>query len=343
MISFASDNVTGASQEIVEAVTAANQGHAMPYGNDEITQRVEKRLQEIFETDCAVFPVATGTAANVLGLSLLTPSYGVVYCYEKSHINGDECGAPEFYTGGAKLVALKGKEGKISPEELSAAIFGKGVAHQAQPAAVSISQASEEGTVYGTAEVAALSEIARANGLGFHVDGARFANALVTLGCTPAEATWKCGVDILSFGATKNGALGAEAVICFRPELAGTFGFRRKRGGHLFSKMRFLSAQLDAYLIDDLWLKNASHANAMAQRLAKGLMQVPGVQLHFAVEANEIFARFSGAMAQRLLAEGFHFYHWGAEASPEIRLVTAFNTRPEDVDAFLAAARKAAA
>jgi len=343
MISFASDNVTGASDEIVEAVAAANRGHAMPYGNDDVTQRVEKRLQEVFETDCVVFPVATGTAANVLGLSLLTPPYGVIYCYEKSHINSDECGAPEFYTGGAKLVALTGKDGKISSEELAAAVSGAGDVHHAQPAAVSISQASEDGTVYGTAEIAALSETARSNGLGLHMDGARFANALVTLGCTPAEVTWKAGVDVLAFGATKNGALGAEAVVCFRPDLAETFGFRRKRGGHLFSKMRFLSAQLDAYLADDLWLKNAAHANAMAQRLADGLRQVPGVRIHLAVEANEIFARLPGAMAQRMLAAGFHFYHWGAEGSPEIRLVTAFNTRAEDVDAFLAAAREAAA
>lgn len=338
MANFCSDNTTGAAPEILRALEAANAGPAMPYGNDELTRRVETRLAEVFETEVTAFPVATGTAANVLALSVMTPPYGAIYCHEESHINVDECGAPEFYTGGAKLVTLSGAHGKLDPATIGGAIKGAGVVHEVQPAAISLTQATEAGTVYTPDETAAIAEVARAHGLGLHIDGARFANALVALGCTPAEATWKAGVDALSFGATKNGALGAEAVVLFKPDLAASFGYRRKRGGHLFSKMRFLSAQLDAYLADDLWLRNARHANAMAARLAEGLDALPGVSLIHPVEANEIFARLPKAVIAGLLAEGFAFYRWGPEANCEVRLVTAFNTDPQDVEAFLAAA-----
>jgi threonine aldolase len=338
MVSFTSDNASGVAPEILQALAEANSGPAMPYGADAITQRVSARLAEVFETEVTVFPVATGTAANSLSLSVMVPPYGAVYCHELAHIQVDECGAPEFYTGGAKLVPLAGAHGKFDAQTLSAAIEGAGNVHAVQPAAISITQASEAGTIYTPAEIAALSEVARANGLGLHMDGARFANALVAGNHSPAELTWKSGVDALSFGATKNGALGAEAVVLFKPALADTFAYRRKRGGHLFSKMRFLSAQIEAYLRDDLWLRNARHANAMAGQLASGLGKISGVGLCHPVEANEIFARMPEAMIAGLQAKGFVFYRWGAPAACEVRLVTSFETDPKDVAAFVSAA-----
>ena len=339
-MNFCSDNASGAAPEILRALEAASRGTAMPYGNDDLTRRVEARLSEVFETEAAVLLVATGTAANALVLSVMTPPYGAVYCHEEAHIQVDECGAPEFYSGGAKLVPIAGADGKITAGDLERTITGVGFVHAVQPAAVSLTQATEAGTVYTPEETAAIAEVARRHGLGLHVDGARFANAVATLGCSPAEATWKAGVDALSFGATKNGALAAEAVVAFKPELAETLGYRRKRGGHLFSKMRFLAAQWDAYLDGDLWLDLARHANAMAARLAAGLCTLPGAALLHPVEANEIFARLPAAVIEGLLAEGFAFYRWGPEEACEVRLVTAFNTDPADVDAFLAAARR---
>jgi threonine aldolase len=289
-----------------------------------------------------VFPVATGTAANVLGLSLLTPPYGAVYCHRDAHIAVDECGAPEFYSGGAKLVTIDGAAGKLTPQGLTAAIGGAGVVHHVQPAAVSITQASEAGTLYTPSQIAGISEVARGHKLGLHMDGARFANAIAALGCSPAEVTWKAGVDVLAFGATKNGAMAAEAVVIFRPELAREFEFRRKRGGHLFSKGRFLSAQLEAYLTDDLWLHNAKHANALAARLGEGLSALPGITLHHPVEANMLFLRLPQRVAEGLKAAGFMFYDWSTADTGsgyrEIRLVTAFDSRSAEVEAFIAAA-----
>ena len=342
MVNFCSDNASGAAPEVLRALEAANAGWAMPYGNDDPTRRLEARVQEIFETQAAVFPVATGTAANVLCLSVMTPPYGAIYCHEESHINVDECGAPGFYTGGAKLVTLAGAHAKLAPADLGAAITGTGDVHVAQPAAVSLTNASEAGTLYTPDETGAISEVAKAHGLGLHLDGARFANALVALGCSPADLTWKAGVAALSLGATKNGVLAGEVVVLFEPGLAETFGYRRKRGGHLFSKMRFLSAQLEAYFTDDLWLRNARHANAMAARLAEGLAGLPGVELSHPVESNQIFARLPEAMIAGLLERDFEFYRWGPEANCEVRLVTSFNTDPAQVAAFLAAARSLA-
>jgi len=342
MISFSSDNASGVAPEILRAIEAANSGPAKPYGDDPITRRVEARLAEIFETAVAVFPVATGTAANALCLSTMVPPFGAVYCHDEAHVQVDECGAPEFYTGGAKLVPLPGAHGKIEAKALAAAITGTGNVHAVQPAAVSLTQATEAGTVYNRDEIGAIAEVARAHGLGLHMDGARFANAIAAGNHSPAEMTWKAGVDALSFGATKNGALAAEAVVFFRPGLAETLPYRRKRAGHLFSKMRFLSAQLDAYLRDDLWLRHARHANAMAGRLAAGLAVLPGAELCHPVEANEIFVRLPEAVIVSLLAADFTFYRWGPEARGEIRLVTSFATEPAHVDAFLAAAQRLA-
>jgi threonine aldolase len=346
-VNFCSDNASGAAPEVLRALEAANGGWAMSYGNDDWTRRLAARVQEIFETEAAVLPVATGTAAC---LSVMTPPYGAIYCHEESHINVDECGAPEFYSGGAKLIPLPGAHGKIAPETLEAAIAGAGNVHAVQPAAVSLTNASEAGTVYTPEETRAISELAKAHGLGLHLDGARFANALANLGCSPAQASWRAGVDALSLGATKNGVLAGELVVIFDPAKTEELGYRRKRGGHLFSKMRFLSAQLEAYFTNDLWLRNARHANAMAATLAAGLAALPGAALSHPVEANEIFVTLPEPMIQGLFERGFQFYRWGPgggseanhEANREVRLVTAFNTDPDHVDAFLSAARELA-
>ncbi len=343
MINFASDNVSGVCPEIMDALARANQGAASPYGDDAITRRLRARVAEIFEHEIAVFPLATGSAANSLALSAVAPRYGAIYCHREAHVNVDECGAPEFFTGGAKLVALEGDHAKLTPKALATTIFGGGIVHHVQPAAISITQASEKGTVYTREEVAALAEVARGHGIALHLDGARFANALVHLGCSPAEATWKAGVDVLTLGATKNGAMAAEAVVFFKPAQAEGFEYLRKRGGQLFSKMRFVSAQLEAYLSDDLWLKNARHANAQAARLAEGLTALPGAELVAPVEANEIFVALPRPVAEGLRAAGFGFYIWRDGARPQARFVTAFDTRPEDVEALLAEAARCAA
>lgn len=336
---FRSDNVAGAAPEIVAALAAASTGAADPYGNDTLTARVTERLSEIFETAVTAFPVATGTAANALALSALCPPWGAVYCHEEAHINTDECGAPEQMTGGAKLVAMPGAHGKLDPADLTAALgdAGIGVVHRVQPAVLSLTQATEAGTLYSPSEVAALVDVAHSHGMAVHMDGARFANAIASLGCAPAEVTWRAGVDVLSFGGTKGGCLAAEAVVFFNPALAEDFGFRRKRAAHLVSKGRFLSAQLDAFLADGLWLRLARHANAMAARLAAGLARLPGAVLAHPVEANEIFVHLPGEVADGLEAAGFRFYRWDGTL---LRLVTAFDTPRAAVDGFLEIATK---
>lgn len=340
-MNFCSDNVTGVAPEIMAALFAANDGAAMSYGNDALSQRLETKFSELFETAVTVFPVMTGSAANALALSVMTPPFGAIYCHAESHINVDECGAPEFFTGGAKLVTLPGINGKIHTTDLESALVkaGAGIVHHVQPAVVSLTQASEAGTIYSIDQVRKLSSVARTHGLTVHMDGARFANAVISLGCTPADITWRAGVDVLAFGATKNGAMAAEAVVFFNHNLARTFGYRRKRGGHLCSKMRFLSAQLEAYIADNLWLKHAAHANQMAVRLAEGLTSLPGATLCYPVQANEVFITLSHPVIEGLLADGFQFYRWGNQQSITIRLVTAFNTREKDIQAFLAAAQ----
>lgn len=349
-MNFSSDNVTGAHPAIVEALAkAAAAGPMPPYGADPISERLNARLAEIFEHEVAVFPVATGTAANALSLSALVPPWGGILATDEAHVEVDECGAVEAMSG-ARIQIVPGVEGKLTPEALAARIapIRLGDQHHVQPAAVSLTQATEAGTVYTPREVAAIGAFAKERGLRVHMDGARFGNAVAGLGCAPAEITWKAGVDVLSFGATKNGALAAEAVVFFDTALAANFLYRRKRAGHLVSKMRFLSAQLDAYLADDLWLKNAAHANEMATRLALGLIDLPGVELDHPVDANEIFVRLPPGIADGLKAGGFHFYDWGAPpADPArdatlYRLVTAFDTAEASVDAFIACAAKAA-
>ena len=337
-MNFRSDNVTGIAPEILAAIAAANTGDVPSYGADPVTARVGRRFAEIFEHEVAVFPLATGTAANALALAAVTPPWGVVYCHEESHVQTDECGAPEFYAGGAKLIGLPGADAKLRPEAIEALMIGRGVVHHAQPAAISISQVTEAGTLYTPVEIAALGALARDRGLALHMDGARFANAVAALACPPAEITWRAGVDVLSFGATKNGAVAAEAVIFFDPAKAADFAYRRKRGGHLLSKMRFLSAQLDAYLADGLWLRNATHANRVAARLAEGLAQVAGARLRYPAQANEVFVELPEGVIHALAEAGFGFYRWGGESSPCLRLVAAFDSRLEDAERLIAVA-----
>ena len=339
-MNFRSDNVTGIAPEIIAAIAAANTGDSPSYGADPITARVTRRFAEIFEHEVAVFPLATGTAANALALATMVPPWGAVYCHEESHVQTDECGAPEFYAGGAKLIGLPGADAKLGPAAVEARMIEQGVVHHAQPAAISISQATEAGTLYTLAEVGALGALARRYGLALHMDGARFANAVAALGCSPAEITWRAGVDVLSFGATKNGALAAEAVIFFDPEKAADFAFRQKRGGHLFSKMRFLSAQLDAYLADGLWLRNAMHANCVAARLAEDLAQIAGACLRYPTQANEVFVELPERAIRALAEAGFGFYRWGGESSRCLRLVAAFDSRLEDAEALIGVARR---
>ncbi|MEU1851978.1 low specificity L-threonine aldolase [Streptomyces sp. NPDC019990] len=338
--SFISDNVAGASPEIVQAVAAAAAGYAQSYGNDPFTGSVRHRLSELFERDVEVFPVSTGTAANCLALAALTSPWGSVLCHPDSHINTDECGAPEFFTDGAKLVAVPGDDSKIDPVALRGAVRRRaGDVHSVQPSVVSISQATESGSVHTLDEIRRLATIAQDAGLRVHMDGARFANALDHLGVTPAEMTWKAGIDVLSFGATKNGAMTADAIVSFDPALATELTFRAKRAGQLASKMRFHTAQLDAYLTDGLWLRNARQANTMAARLGDGLKAVPGTELLSSPQANILFCRLPQQATEGLLAEGYTFYHdrW---APGIVRLVTSFSHTCEDIDQLLDAVRR---
>jgi threonine aldolase len=340
---FKSDNVSPACDAIMAAIHAANSGSAPSYGGDEFTERLQIAASEVFGKDVAIFPVTTGTAANALALAQIAPPYGGVYCHDTAHIVTDECGAPEFFTGGAKLIGLPADDGKIKPEQVARAIaFAEDMGvHHVKPGALSLSQATEWGTVYELAEVSALTAVARRHGLPVHMDGARFANALAHLGCTPAAATWQIGVDVLSLGATKNGALCAEAVVFFDPARAQDFERRRKQAGHLWSKLRFVSAQLLAYFKNGLWLDNAHHANAMASALAHGLQKVSGASLLQSVDANEVFVALPEAVVDALEQQGFAFYRWPLAAAPKgiaIRLVTSYATPRTQVDEFLAAA-----
>jgi threonine aldolase len=342
-MNFRSDNVAGAHPRILDALARGAEGRVDSYGKDPATARVVEALGAVFERPVSAFPVATGSAANSLALACAVPPWGAIYAHEAAHIETDECGAPEFFSGGAKIVKVPGDHGRIDPAALARMLgeAGFGDVHSVQPRALSLTNGTEAGTVYTPDQVAELAAIARQHGLFVHMDGARFANAVAALGCTPAEITWKAGVDALSFGATKNGCLAAEAVVFFAPDPArdGELGFRRKRAGHLFSKMRFLSAQLEAYLADDLWLDLARHANAQARRMADGLAAVPGVGLAHPVEINELFVHLPAPVRGALEAAGIGMAAWDATT---VRMVTAFDTDPADVDRVVAIARTAA-
>lgn len=343
---FASDNASGVHPQVMDALQGASAGYAASYGADDIMERVQARLRDIFEApEAAVYLVATGTTANALCLATLCKPWQAVYCHRHSHIEEDECGAPEFYTGGSKLVLLDGDDARIDPASLRAAIDATarvGV-HNVQKGALSITNATEMGAVYSVEQVRELCGIAKAAGIPVHMDGARFANAIVATGATPAEMTWKAGVDALSFGGTKNGLMGVEAVILFNPEHAWEFELRRKRGGHLFSKHRYLSAQMEAYLEDDLWLGLAKHSNAMAARLAAGLRALGTARILHPVEANMVFAGWPRAGHRNAQEAGAAYYFWPFDQSLDgpddeeltARLVCSWSTTEDDVDRFL--------
>ena len=332
-MNFASDNAAAIAPEILAAISRANEGAALGYGQDVWTRRVEERFAEMFAREVAVFLVPTGTAANALALAHLTPPWGAVLCHHEAHIATDECGAPEFYGSGIKLVGLPGEAGKIAPDTLQHALSTTswGGPHHVSPTLLSLSQATEAGTIYRPDEI-----------------GARIANALARTNASPAQATWMAGVDALSFGATKGGAMAAEAVIFFDSARGANMPERRKRAGHLLSKHRFLAAQMEAYLADGLWLKLAHHANAMADRLAAGLAAAQRFPV-WPVEANEVFVALPSHLEARLKSEGASYYPWTTESLPRgvalkrdatlVRLVTSFATSPEEVDRFVELAR----
>lgn len=340
---FASDNCSPVPPQVMEALARANEGYAPSYGADAIMDRVRAQVREAFEApEAAVYLVATGTTANALSIASFCPPWGAVYCQPEAHIAVDECGAPEFYTGGAKLVHVDGPECKIAPEALARTLGNAapvGV-HNVQPSMLSLTNLTEAGTAYSVAEVAALAKIARDAGVPVHLDGARFANALVATNATPAAMTWRAGVDVLSFGGTKNGLMGVEAVVIFDPAKAWEFELRRKRGGHLFSKHRYLSAQMEAYLTDDLWLTLARRANAAGQRLAEGLRGKPGASFTHQPPGNLMFASLPRAAHARARAEGAAYFLNGPETGPgeemvEARFVTSWCTSDDEVDRFL--------
>ena len=333
-IKFASDNVAGACPEVLDSILKANDGDSAPYGNDDWSKILQDKFSEIFEKEVIVYPTTSGTAANALALSALTPVFGNIYCHKLSHINTDECGAPEFYTGGAKLVTLSGVNGKITPQELSNNVSGVGIVHHTQPSVASITQLCETGEAYLLDEIKEISETAHKYNLKMHMDGARFANALVSLGVTPAEMTWKSGIDVLSFGATKNGCIAAEAIIFFKPELVGNLPFLMKRSGHLLSKMRFVSAQLEAYISNDVWLRNAKHANKMGKKLSEGLNSSQMIELAYPTHANEVFVKFSRPIIEHLNSEGYKMNEDELDGKA-VRLVAAWNTKESDVDQLL--------
>jgi threonine aldolase len=349
-MNFASDNTAGIAPAILQAIVAAAAGSAPAYGADAHTERAQAALSVLFERPVAAFLVATGTGANALALGAVTPPWSAVFCHQEAHIHDDECGAPEFFTAGAKLVGIAGVACKITPDALRETLqrFPRGPVRAVQPGVLSLSQATEAGTIYTLEEIAALSAIAHAAGVAVHMDGARFANALITLGCSPAQMSWRAGIDVLSFGATKNGAMGCEAVVFFNPEQAATFAFQRKRGGHTVSKGRFLGAQMAAYLDDGLWLRLARRANESAERLTQGLLRIPGVRLAWPRQANEIFPIAPHALVAAWRAEGAVFYEWTSravapalaarEGEAFLRLICSFETSDAEIDRLLAIA-----
>jgi len=340
---FASDNCGPALPEVLAALTDANTGYTPSYGGDFLMEDVKTRIRDLFEAqDAAVFLVATGTAANALALATMTQPWQAIFCAPLSHIQCDECHAPEFFTGGAKL-RLVGEADKISPEALSheISVLGQGNVHVSQHGPLALSQVTEMGHVYSLEELRALTSVAKQHGLATYMDGARFANACVSLGCTPAEMSWKAGIDVVSFGGTKNGCIGVEAVIFFDPAKAWEFELRRKRGAHLFSKHRFLSAQMLAYLEDDLWRKSASSANAACARLTTGLRDAPAVVFKNVPQANMIFATLPRATHQRLHEAGAAYFMEGTLAGHDadeplpLRLVCDWFVSEAQIDEFI--------
>lgn len=331
--SFGSDNHAGVHPQVLDAIARVNEGHQPAYGNDDVTRRLDTLIEEHFGSGARGYGVWGGTGANVLGLAALLRPYEAVICAETAHIHTDECGAPERFHG-VKLLTAPTVDGKLTPDNVASRITGLGDQHHPQPRVVTITQASELGTCYTPEEIRAIAELAHGHGLYLHLDGARLANAAAGLGCDLRELTTDAGVDMLSLGGTKNGALSAEAVVALRPGLAEDFRFLRKQGMQLASKMRFVSAQLVALLSDGLWRTNAEHANAMAQRLAEGVRNLPGVRIEYPVQANAIFATLAPAHISKL-QDLWAFEIWD-EQRHQVRWMTSFDTTADDVDAFLA-------
>jgi threonine aldolase len=329
---FFSDNAAAACPEVIAAISDANRLDTA-YDGDALSRQLDEAFSALFETHVRALWISTGTAANSLALAALCPPHGSIVCHRDAHIQNDECGAPEFYTHGAKLLLGEGEGAKLTPAAVEALLATvRNDVHQVQPAALSITNATEYGLIYTADETAELGRLARERGLGFHVDGARFANAVASLGCTPADLSWRAGVDALSFGFVKNGGLSAEVLVFFKPELAAATLYRRKRAGHLLSKGRYLAAQILAMLQGDVWLRNARAANAAAGQLA----QAAAERLVLPVEANEVFLKVSPAEAQALRDKGFDFYDWGPG---EARLVTSWDSDPAHVEALAGAIR----
>jgi threonine aldolase len=349
ILNLASDNVTGMSQPVLDALIAANAGPEPAYGTDQWTARAEALLSKVFEHEVSVFLVATGTGANALALAAMSPPWGAIFCHSEAHVLDDECGAPEMFTDGAKLVGVAGIGGKLTVEALAPVVehFVPGVIKSVQPAALSISQVTEAGTIYTLEEIKELGLFAKQHRLMFHLDGARFGNAMVSLGCTPAEMTWKAGVDVVTFGATKNGCMACEAIIFFNKAHAEAMPYRRKRGGHTVSKGRLLGAQMVGYLENDHWIDNARHANAMAAALTEGFQTIAGVRLPWPTQANEVFVVVPQAAAARLAKNNIRAAPWGSTSLPGgftigqdeqfLRFVTSFTTSKADIDAVLKA------
>ncbi len=344
---FGSDNMAPVHPAAMAAIAAANSGYTTSYGTEDAMKQVTAQIRDLFEApDAAVYLVATGTAANALALAIYTQPYQSVFCHELAHVHMDECGAPEFYSGGAKLLTLAGENAQITPEalRLKAAPYNGGDVHQVQFGCLSLTNVTETGAVYTPAEIAALTAAARQYGMATYLDGARLANAIVAAGCTPAEMTWKAGVDVVSFGGTKNGMMGVEAVILFDPQKAREFELRRKRAGHLFSKHRFLAAQMQAYLQDDLWHQLASHANAAGAELEQALADVDGFALLHRRDANLMFAAWPRAGHERAKSAGAYYYDTAEPADATgaptdilgARLVCNWNTTSGEIAQFAA-------
>lgn len=332
---FASDNYAGICPEAFAAMTAANHGHEISYGNDSWTERASNLMREVFETKCEVFFVFNGTSANSLSLASLCQSYHSILCHETAHVESAECGAPEFFANGSKVLLLAGADGKIDPASIEGAVTKRTDIHYPKPRALSLTQATEVGTVYSLAELRALTEAARRFELRVQMDGARFANAVAWLGVAPREVTWEAGVEVLSFGGTKNGTAVGEAVVFFNAELAREFDYRCKQGGQLASKMRFLSAPWVGLLEGGAWLRHARHANAMASRLESAIRHLPQVQIAYPVQSNAVFARLPEEVVTRMHERGWKFYtHVGP--LKEARLMCSWDTTQGDVDAFAA-------
>ncbi len=351
-MNFVSDHLYGIHGTVLAAICSANTALTSPsYSADDWTARAAKLMNGVFERDVETRLVSTGTIANAMALASLVRPFNAVLAYCDAHIIVDECGAVEFYSGGARTLGIKEPRGKITAAGLEARLKGFVRAeHDPVPSAVSITQSSELGTVYTVEEVAAIAEVARAHGMKVHMDGARFANAVASLGCAPAEVTWKAGVDVLSFGTTKNGTMGVDAIVFFDRDLAAGFAHRQLQAGQLMSKSRFLGAQMEAYLTNDLWLDNARKANANATRLAEGIKDATDLRLPLGAEANQLFPIVSRRLYDHLIAAGAQFAVWPgvgslidqpSEDEVQIRLVTSFNTRQEDIDAFIAAVHAA--